>query len=270
MLSSMTTPLGVTVIGPSGHALRLPASHPAFRTGCELLQAGLPGEQTWQKLQELVANPLKAMASWCDRFGVTIVEDDDFITLNDLKLSRAKWLPLLTRLEATGGSPGLALRLAAKLGATAAQANVADVCIHVQRETLNPLGLLKLEYLPADARPGDKVEVPANTGLPFIVSYASVSADEEGVLALCEGVVLSKVDVTQVEGLKYTMDALAQPGVIGHNQTYRCEQGSSTGWLEDFSFDSLAQARLNAAEMSTEGSEVRIINRITGELVSIS
>ena len=58
MLSCMETPLGMMVIGPQGQSLRVQRSHPAFTAGQELLRQALPAEQLWQRLQDLMADPL--------------------------------------------------------------------------------------------------------------------------------------------------------------------------------------------------------------------
>lgn len=270
MLSCMTTPLGLTVIGPEGQPLRLASSHPAYRAGKDLLQAGLPGEQTWQRLKELVADPLKPMASWCARFGIQLFEDQDTLRLNDVVLDRAAWLPFLTRLEATAGTPRIALRLAAMLGERAKTAKVGQACLHVSRDEDVPIRLLRLERLPDEAEMGDKVEVAATTGALFLVTYAGISVSDDGVLIPSLGEVLSKVPTSGPTDMANVQDVLEQPCVLGHNRTYRCEHGTVDGWFEDFSFDGLAQARLNAKEMSDATTEARIINRITGELVRLA
>lgn len=269
MLSCMSTPMGLMVIGPGGRPLRLPSSNPAFRAGKDLLQLGLPAEQTWAKLLELVANPLKAMASWCGRFGVTIQEEGGNLQLNDVMLSSAHWTPLLTRLEAVSGSPLAALRLASALGAHAPTAKVGQVCMHLSHKEGEPLRLLRLERLPPEALPGDKVLAPADKGDWFFVSYGLAQASEDGTLATALGEVLQKVP-SGAEALAFALDVLEQPCVLGFNRTYRCEEGTVDGWLEDFSFDSLVQARRNAADMLLDSPEVRIVNRITGDLVRLS
>lgn len=270
MLSSMTTPMGLTVIGPDGQPLRLAASNPSFRAGKDLLAAGLPAEQTWQRLMELVANPLKAMASWCERFGLTLKEDQGNLKLQDVALERDAWLPFLTRLEGTSGTPHVALRLAAMLGESAPTAQVSKVCLQVARDLDVPFRLVRQEWLPEEAQVGDSVEVAATTGALFLVSYAKIEVGADGALIPTLGKVLSKVPTTGLEDMANLQDILDQPCILGHNQTYRCEHGTVEGWFEDFSFDGLAQARQNAKDMADAKTETRIINRITGELVRLN
>ncbi len=266
MLSCMETQLGLMVIGPKGQSLRLQRNNPAFQSGRDILRQTLPAEQAWAKLQELVANPLKALVNWCERFGLVFKEDGDFITLNDQKLSRETWLPLLTRTQAVGGTPMHLLAFAAKLGESAVKANVASLTLHLQEDKLRglqPAALLMLN-LPKEAKTGDLVTETSKGSTPFLVSAHDCLVSETGTVSLHRGVVLSQVrDAAEVA------DILEQPAVLGFNRTYRCEEGTSDGWLEDLSFDSLTAARRNAKEIQDSGSEARIINRITGEAVAL-
>lgn len=268
MLSCMSSPQGLTVIGPQGQPLRVLASSPAYTAARDLMQRSLTAEQIWGRLQELVSNPLKAMTSWGERFGVVLRDEAEFLFLNDIKLGRSQWLPMLNKLEATAGSPQLALRLAAALGGQAETAMVSQMCVHVPEKANAPLRLLQLELLPAGAMPGDRVVSPAKEGDWFFVSYGAFAFKEDGSLDLREGVVLQKVPDGAAE-LVYAKDVLAQPFVLGYNRTYRCELGTADGWLADHSFDSLVQAQRNAKEIRDSGDEARIVNRITKEIVRL-
>lgn len=269
MLSSMTTQNGLTIFGPDGSPLRLPASSPVYRAGKALLQQELTGEQTWKELLDLVANPLKSMASWGERFGVTIREDGDTLFLNDIKLSREAWLPLLCRLEATSGTPKVAMKLASQLGTTAYAAAVRDACLHHPDGPGSKLYFLRLDRLPAGIKPGDRVIEPGTAGEWFMVSYASAAVSDTGALVLADGVVVQQVD-SGVDALDTAQDVLQQPCVVGLDRTYRCEYGNASGWFPDFAFDSLKKARQNASELHAQGEEVRIINRVSNELVSFT
>jgi len=266
MLSCMETTLGLMVIGPKGQSLRLQRSNPAFLAGRDILRQALPAEQAWQKLQELMVNPLNAMISWCERFGITLKDDGTTLRLNDVSLGRACWLPLLNRTQAVGGSPTHILNFAVKLGKMAENARVADVAIHLQENKLqgHQPSLLKVVLLPREARTSDIVTTASRGDTPFLVSYQDYSVAADGEVMPQRGVVLSIVrDKSEVD------DILQQPAILGFNRTYRCEEGSAEGWLEDLSFDSLTLARRNAKEIQDSGSDARIINRITGEVVAM-
>jgi hypothetical protein len=270
MLSCMTTSMGVTIIGPNGQPLHLPASSPAFRAGKELLVAGLPNEQTWNGLHELLADPLKALSSWCARFGVTLGLDADVMKLDDVRLSFSRWRPYLSRLEETGGAPQTAMRLAQALGAGAEYASIQDVCLLVEGQKSETVKVMKLQQLPEVAEPGDRVLKESNSGAWFMVSYEHFKAGADNTLELGEGKVYSRV-LDGFDELALAKDVLLQPCILGFDRTYRCEQGNADGWLHDLLFDSLAKARSYSREIldhATPGTEVRIINRITHELVS--
>lgn len=265
MLSCMETALGLMVIGPNGQALRLQRSSPAFTAGRDLLKRSWPAEQAWAQLQELVADPRKAIVSWFERFGLVFRDEGDFVRINDRSLRQEAWMPLIERTMATGGAPGHLLDFANKLGSWATGAQIGQFALHVSEPgQLRGPGVLRLVDLPDKARRGDIV-TPASRGkTPFLVSYYDYEATEDGDVKLKEGLVLCPAtDITELE------DTLSQPQVLGFNRTYRCEEGSAEGWLEDLSFDSLMAARLNAKEIQASGSEARIINRITGDVVSL-
>lgn len=269
MLSHMTTHLGLTVMGPDGQPLRLLATSPAYRAGMDLLSRGLPDEQLWVQLKELVSSPLKALVSWCERFGARLSEDQDTLTLDGMSLSRQHWLPFLSRLEAVSGSPQVAVRLAKMLGDSAAKADIGQACLHVDWNPEAPMRLLRLEKLAAEALPGDVVLGTATEGDWFLVSYGAFHADQEtGALNYSLGKVLQRVE-DGADGLAKATDILAQPCVLGLNRTYQCEMGSAEGWLFEDSFDSLAAARKNAADLVKAGDEVRIVNRISRDTVRL-
>ena len=266
MLTFMNTQLGMTVIGPKGQHLRLLRSNPVYLTARDILRQSLPAEQQWVKLQELVANPLKALADWCERFGLTFKDEGATLHLNDVALDRLRWLPLLNRTHVAGGSPKFLLQFAERMGGQAKDAKVGNIALHLQVDKLKGLqpALLMQVNLPKEARMGDSVTESSTGSVPFLVSFNDFSVLPDGGLQPHRGFVLAEVlDVKEAE------DILTQPAILGFNQTYRCEEGTAEGWLEDLSFDSLKAARRNAKEIQDTGAEARIINRITGEAVSL-
>lgn len=265
MLSCMETALGLMVIGPNGQALRLQRSSPAFTAGRDLLKRSLPAEQVWAQLQALIADPRKAVISWFERFGLLFRDEGDYIRINSRALRQDLWLPLIERTMATGGSPQHLLDFVNRLGNWALSTTVGKVALQVPEPgQLRGPSVLRLVDLPEKARRGDIVTAVSRGRTPFLVSYHDYEASETGEIKLKEGLVLSSAtDITELE------DVLSQPQVLGFNRTYRCEEGSAEGWLEDLSFDSLIAARCNAKEIQASGSEARIINRITGDVVSM-
>ena len=266
MLSCMDTPLGLTIVGPQGQRVRLQHNHPAYRAGRDIVRQPLPAEQAWQRLQDLMANPLKALVDWFERFGLALTLDGETLHVNDNAFSRDAWLPLLNRAQACSADPRHLLQFAEKLGGMAAAAQVGHVALHLQEDRLAgpQASVLRMVNLPADARTGDLVSESSTGPALYLVSYGEYSVNPAGQLLVHRGVVLSKVD-----DVNEASDTLAQPVILGFNRTYRCEEGTASGWLEDLSFDSLKAAQRNAKEMQDAGVEVRIINRITGDAVAL-
>jgi len=266
MLSSMETELGITVVGPTGQLIRLLRNNPVFLSGRDILRQALPAEQQWEALQDLVANPLQALVDWCARFGMVFVVDGETLKLNDAVLNKECWLPLLIRTHAVSGSPKHILQFAELLGGGAKNAPVQKVTLHLQEY---PLGyqprLLQVRELPKDVRRGDIVTTASTGDTPFLVSYNDILVTPDGKLMPVRGIVLAKVTDE-----KATAEVLEQPAILGFDMTYRCEGGSVAGWLADHSFDSLKAARSNAEDILKEGHDARIINRITGESVSLN
>lgn len=262
MLSCMTTAMGITVIGPTGKAVRVARSNPVYPSVTEIVRSALPAAQSWAKLQELLANPLQALASWALRSNVIVAVEGDTLKLNDLSLKCSVWQPFLGRCMATGGSARAAMLLADQLR----EVDVGAYCwLYKETATGAQVKLLKQQQLPGGASTGDFISPETSGDTPFLVSYDVFEAAGDGGIILRSGTVVSKI-VSQSEAA----DVLAQPMVLGLNQTYRCEEGDTNGWMEDLSFDSLTAARANLQEMKThapKGSEVRIINRISGEPV---
>ncbi|RQR65325.1 hypothetical protein DIE18_02250 [Burkholderia sp. Bp9125] len=268
MLSCIETGLGLTVFGPDGVALRIQRTNPAFMESRRIVREASPEQQKWSRLQALMANPLIALVNWCAGFGMRLVDEGDTLRLQDRELGRAGWLPLLNRCQLVAGSPQPVALFAEMLGAEAAiTAKVSNVCLHLRRDAARGMrvGVVQLQNLPAAARRGDRVEGVGTGDTPFLVSYDKVNVNTDGTLRMVEGTVLGPVPVKGV-----AMDVLEQPAILGFDRTYRCEEGAADGWLEDCSYDSLKEAIGNAREIQNFGSEARIINRITGEVVAWS
>jgi len=267
MLSCIETGLGLTVIGPDGVALRIQRTSPAFMESRRIVREALPEQQKWSRLQALMANPLIALVNWCGGFGMRLVDEGDTLRLQDRELGRAAWLPLLNRCQLVAGSPQPVALFAEKLGPDAITAKVSNVCLHLRRDAARDMkvGVVQAQNLPAAARRGDRIEGVGKGDTPYLVSYDKVRVHTDGTLLMVEGTVLGPAPVKEV-----AMDVLEQPAILGYDRTYRCEEGAADGWLEDRSYDSLKEAIRNAREIQNFGSEARIINRITGEVVAWS
>lgn len=267
MISSIETQLGLMVVGPTGECLRIERSHPAFQAGKDAIRKSIPGEQIWLELKALMADPLRPLSLWCERFGLKFRQDGATFSLNDVKLSKDKWVPLLTRLQAVAATPTVALSLASMLRSYAddvsalivQEANVSNVCLHLDtRGGLEVVNLVRQVSLPADTKPGDIV-LPSATGKqPFLVAYSDFYAASSGDLIGVKGTVLRSAEDNLL-----TADILAQPVILGADNTYRCEEGNADGWFEDLSFDGLEAAQINLKAIRSTGAEARIINRVT-------
>lgn len=273
MISSMETQLGLMIVGPAGDCLRIERSHPAFQAGKDAIRKSLPGEQIWQELQALMADPLRPMALWCERFGLKFSQDDATINLNDTKLSKEKWVPLLHRLQTVSGTPIVALTLADMLrsysghvpASTVQEANVKNVCLQLDtRGGFEVVNLVRQVTLPESAKPGDVVFQSAQGSRPFLVAYSDFYAASSGELIGVKGTVLRSA-----EDMLHTADILAQPIILGADRTYRCEEGTAEGWFEDMSTDSLEEARRTLREIRDTGADARIVNRVTNLPVEI-
>lgn len=266
MLSCLETADVLTILKPSGGFLRIPRSDADYMVVKDIVKSDLPGEQAWKQIEALRLNPLQSLMEWCARFKIRMAEDGDFIRLNDMRLFRRGWLPLLERTRAAGGTPVPVLSFAARLSAAEKETNVGGATLHLSKEAggvLTPK-LVTLMSLHKDARLGDVVHYPSSGDTPFLVSFDSYALDASGNLVPVAGSVLA-----QVKNRPEANDILNQPAILGFNQTYRCSAGTVNGWLEDLSFDSLQAARTNAKEIVGQGFEARIINRITGDTVSV-
>lgn len=263
-ISCMDSPQGLSIFGPQGQFLRLLPNNPAIAACRDIVRGAMPAEQQWTMLQELIANPLKVLMDWCARFAIRFTDEGEFFRLQDRQLTKAGWLSLLQRCHATGGSPEPVLLLAERLGPSESAAKVDGTCIHLQRDPRrgDQVGIVKLVNLPEVARAGDRVDATSTGDTPFLVSYDRFCLNDEGTLQPLTGFVLSAVSERAV-----TEDVLAQPVILGNEQTYRCEEGSPDGWMEGFSFDSLRSAINDAKDIQKTGAQARIINRTSGAVV---
>ena len=177
------------------------------------------------------------------------------------------WTNLLNRLKTVNASPVHAFALAQRFEKQEAVTRLTAItaCIHA-RENQTPsaatTNLLGVRLLPADVRIGDKVSPESRGKVPALVSYDHYRVTDAGQIELLDGFVLQPA----FQG-GFTEDVMAQPAILGFNRTYRCEEGTEDGWLEDLSFDSLKEAQVNIADIENAGGEARIINRITGKVV---
>lgn len=270
MLASMETPLGLTIISPEGKALRLQANSPVFKVGKQMLNEDMPAEQAWLKINELVKNPLQVLIAWCAKFGVRLVDGEETLQVQDLSLKKAMWLPLLQRAHVAGASPVPVLRFAEALGEKAGNAQVADACLQWTamgaKSEKGLVGVVRSCAIPAAARVGDKVTGTVAGPTAGLVSFTDFELAEDGTLQFNGGKVIAQFGTDS----KTPLEIATEPVILGFNRTYRCEEGTADGWLEDLSFDSLKAARHNANEIRKSGSDVRIINRISGEAVSLT
>ena len=273
MLSIMETQLGLMIVGPNGKSLRISRTNPAFAASKDVVNLAMPWEQSWEKLQELSTNPLKAFSDWLAIFGLEFSNvDADSFRINDSKLSKAHWLPLLQKTQAVAGTPVPVMRLHAKLKKDVPDGTVqvSNECIHWAYSAVSGYEpyLIRKVMLPVDARRGDLVDAGSRGGTLFLVSYSDFKAKinvegSEGTLEFGSGVVLQKPSSeTEADAI------LLEPVIIGNNRTYKCEEGDRAGWLEDLSFDNLIAARINIKAIRDSGSEARIINRISNAVVA--
>lgn len=270
MLSSMETPLGLTVIGPKGTPLRIMRSMPCFAASKALLKEGLPAEQLWQRLQDLLVSPFMAVIHWAERHGLAITEADDTFKIGDRQFDKVRWLPLVDRLMKVGASAEVLPMVHDLLAEAVDQVPVGDLCLHWHETPFGPrLGLVERLVLPEEVKTGDLLKAPTRglrRGPAYLVSFTTVALKEDldGKPSIIgtEGLVIGKV-----LNEHWAEDVLKQPVILGYNRTYRVEEGGGDGWLEDTCTDSLMDARVIAKEIKDSGAEARIINRTSGDVV---
>lgn len=263
MLSVMETNLGLVVVGPKGQTQRIPRGHPAFASSRSVVNGSLPAEQAWEQLEELMSNPLKALTDWLSGFGLSIQDEGDSIRVQDMVLSKMQWLPLLQRAQQRKASPVPVVQFAEKLGTQAFEAPVSQIVLQTQTTgDVELVQLARVKQLPDAARRGDIV-TPSSVGpATFLVGYEDVWL-EDGQLQVGKGVVLRRLD--QIE----KTEILTEPVILGDGRTYKCVEGDKAGWLEDLSFDTLAAAERNIKDIRSTGSEARIINRISNQILEV-
>lgn len=265
-ISVMETKMGLTIVSSYGssNTLRIVRQNPAFHSCKAILAKGLPAAQAWHEISELVSNPWKSFYDWFAGFGYSALVEDGFLKIANLSaLSLEKWKPHLDKVRATAGSPEPSLQLAKSIENTLDTESMRNLCIHWQVGPAGPTPrFVQKRLLPEKARLGDLVNDTSSGYWPFLVSYDHCSVSN-GKLHLSGGVVFRKLD-REDDGSIF----MSEPVILGNNRTYRCEEGDPSGWLEDLSFDSLAQARANLKEITQSGSEGRIINRISGLVVA--
>jgi len=272
MLSSMETPLGLTVIGPKGTPLRILRSMPCFAASKALLKEGLPAEQLWTRLQDLLVSPFMATIHWVERHGLAITESDDEFRIGDCRFEKARWMPMVDRLIKAGASANVLPMLHGLLKADANNVAVGDLCLHWHETPFGPrLGIVEQLVLPEEVKTGDLLKGPhrgLRAGTNYLVSFTQFELMEEEVgppsILGTEGLVIGKVINDH-----WAEDVLKQPVILGYNRTYRVEEGGEEGWLEDSCTDSLMDARMVQKEIKDSGAEARIVNRTSGDVVIV-
>jgi len=297
MLSVMETPLALTVLNPKGgDSLRILKNSKVFQPTKALIKSDLPVEEVWSRIKQFANNPLTSLRYWFARFGVNFSDKipeemakeclaefnkpTDFMLVDGYVLPKAAWMPYFERIRETGGNPKVATLFLDKL-----VANENDVFkrrffrevrfshpIHAGQSAYGTqnLGLLYILALPEEARPGDIVTCSSRGNVLHMVSFTEVSGRDimsalvKGSTLDCKGVVLYPI-LGAMRRLE--IDLMNQPMLLGFNRTYQCEEGSSNGWLVTESTDSLMEAKKIVEEVRASGSEARIVNRLTGDVI---
>jgi len=280
MLSIMETPAGLTMVNPYGlGSIRIPVSNPNYKDARKLVQSGLPVQQVWEKAQAMLQNPRLAFNSWLSQFGIALSEDtteesaptrSGFFKFGGFFLSEDVWWEWLNKLKECGGNPQVALNFLETLSnqrpaEEIEQFRIKSPLLFTPGDDGPKVRFFDIVSLPENALPGDKVCAVGIDGFPgqaqFAIAYDKIGSRGE----MVEGVVLYKYPK---DALKFKQDVLSQPMLLGFNQTYRCQEGSSDGWLETLQTDSLLEAKEAFEEVQAAGYEARIVNRITGLVIT--
>lgn len=270
MLSIMETTMGLTVVNPQGKTLRIPKNNTNYGVCREIIKNDLPAQQVWNLLQEVIHNPLKTFIDWMQSFDIRVAGvESSIMEIGNFKVSKSTWLPLFKKIHARAGTPVPVIQFFEKVNQPIFLQEWQDPapCIHWSlHQGIKKPNLVTQGFVAPGVKPGDAVQSLSSTAnIPCLVSYADYRVSSEGTLEVANGKIL---DV--FEDLDLALEVLEEPVILGQNITFRCEEGSADGWLEDFSFDSLAAAKRNLKEIQASGSEARIINRMTNAVVATS
>ena len=274
MLSVMDTQTGLTVVNPTGGMVRVQRNHPAYGEAKRIAtEQALPREVAWQRISTLLKDPFSVFKDWFAKHGVSFSYDADTVSVSGIALNKS-WVLFIEKLKNRGGDPKFFVnfikQLENKVGDALPQAKPDGLTIHIlkHKSGVTAFNAFKVVNFARKIRPGDIVQPSdlSGTGTPFMVSFHDIGVDHlSGNLVYREGLVMGEVDHHQKTWIE---DIADQPMILGDGRTYKVEEGSPEGWLEDMSTDSLAEARAFASEIKEPGIEVRIVNRLTGETLS--
>lgn len=261
MISSMESQLGLTILDQSGTNLRVFRSNPAYEEVRALLRDSKePSNVTMDRIQALLADPLEAILRWSARMGFPLSRSP---APGEIVVS--SWAPFLSRLMKVGSTPEVAIRLARQVAADGTGISMDQVCTlwtPANRGRDATVQVLHRCALPAEARIGDHVANLKTVTGPSIGLVATLTP--------WDGVADMAGEVVQVGGnVQALNDVLREPSILGLNRTYRCEEAGESGWLEDFSFDSLTSAIENLKDIRAHGAEARLVNRITNTVINV-
>lgn len=282
MISTMSTPTGMTLINQkTGQMLRVNRSNPVFDDVSAVVTSRLTLDQVWDKVRLLLTDPLEGLRQWLGNRGLHLTVDSDHFSFggsSDLsKFSLSKtWLPYLESIKLAGGDPKAFISFLKSLinqnvfssKDMTAWAKPQNFCVHVHQPIAGHFvyRLLGARKLPEGCSYGDLVTESSIRGSKnYLVSYDSFNGFD-GELVPNSGIVLREL----TNELDWLDDILGQPMSMGTNRTYQCEEGTGEGWFNDLATDSLALAKVTAKEIISSGSEARVINRITGDLISLT
>lgn len=281
MVSMISTPAGIAITGPKG-IIRVARNHPAFKDVQGLVRSGLPAGMLIERLDQLLTDPMAPLKNWFYRHGITLEMDEDQLQLSScsqptLCLERAAWIGRLNQARAVEACPVSFIRWAHQIRQQVSDtdlfnaARLTHTCVHVPQGLLSThVGTLAAGRFPGQARPGDLVDMRrshsgrASARFPEFLVHVTEVTQCEGMIVPTSGYILGLV---HSEDQPWLEDTLSQPMVLDIKRTYKVEEGAPEGWLEDSSTDSLKQAYAAVKEINGYGSEARIVNRITGQVL---
>jgi len=261
MISSMESPLALTIIDQQGSNLRVAREHPAFEEVKRLLRdPSQPAVVVMDQIKSMLADPLETILRWAARMGFPLNR-----TPGAGGFDVTRWAPYLSRLMRAGSTPEIAIVMS-RMVADPLSIDQSKVCAH---------------WKPASGRGGDaglrflyQVSLPVKASIgDSIADMTDVKGDVLGLASTMQpwdGTTSLPGEVVQIGAKVTPLDlVLAEPAVLGQDMTYRVEEASSSGWMQEFSYDSIARAKLGLDEIRETGVEARLVNRITGVVIDV-
>lgn len=261
MISSMESQIALTIMDQQGTNLRVPRTHPSFDEVKRLLRdSSEPSCVVIEQIKTLVADPIETLLRWCARMGFPLKR---IPAAGEIDVS--VWAPYLNRLMRAGSTPEVAMVMA-RMVPDPSSIDQSKICVHwMPAKATGGNTMARFIYqrpLPAAAQISDGVSDLSKLAGP-VIGLVSTMRPWDGVSSLPGQVMQLGSRDSSIE------QALAEPAILGNEMTYRIEEASPAGWLQESSYDSIARAKIGLDLIRATGDEARLVNRSTGVVIDV-